>query len=178
MAKRLGKNQQATAVGQLIAGFKKHFPNGTDKVTLGPSASPTVDQLTSELQAFIGNRAAVVAAQANARAKVDAEQTQMASLLALISATVAFVRFTFGNSADVLADFGVAPIKTRTPMTAEEKAVAVAKRAATRKARGTTGPRAKKGVKGAVNATLVVTPAEAPAQQAAPPAQQPQPKQS
>ena len=177
MAKNTGKNKKASEVGQLISGIRKHYPDGSTKVPLGPDASPTVDELTSELQTLVTNRATVVAAQANARAKVDVEKSQMASLLALASAVVAFIRFTFGNSADVLADFGLAPRKVRTPMTAEEKAIAVAKRAATRKARGTKGSRQKKDVKGAVNATLVVTPAEAP-QQAAPPAQPQQPSKS
>ena len=43
-------------------------------------------------------------------------------------------------------------------MTAEKKAVAVAKRAATRAARGTLGKKKKKDVKGSVKAELVVTP--------------------
>jgi hypothetical protein len=44
-------------------------------------------------------------------------------------------------------------------LTAEQKAVAAAKREATRAARHTMGKNQKKAVKGAINATLVVTPA-------------------
>jgi len=72
------------------------------------------------------------------------------------------VKVTFGNQPDALADFGLAPPKARAPMTAEQKAVAAAKRKATRVARGTLGKKQKKAVKGAVTATLVVTPQAGP----------------
>ncbi len=62
----------------------------------------------------------------------------------------------------MLADFGLEPRKEPTPLTAEQKAAAAAKREATRKARGTSSAKAKKAIKGNVTATLVVTP-EAPA---------------
>ena len=68
------------------------------------------------------------------------------------------VRSTFGNSADVLADFGLAPFKVPVTKTAEEKAVAAAKRVATRKARGTMSSKQKKEIKGSITAKLVVTP--------------------
>lgn len=50
-------------------------------------------------------------------------------------------------------------VKARKPPTAEQKAAAAAKRKAARAARRTTGKNQKKAVKGAVNATLIVTPA-------------------
>lgn len=76
----------------------------------------------------------------------------------------------FGNSADVLADLGLASRKTRVPLTAEEKAVAVAKRNATRAARHTLGKNQKKDIKGAVKAALVVTPLAGSQPTASPPA--------
>ena len=73
----------------------------------------------------------------------------------------------FGTQADVLADFGLAPEKARTPLTVEQKAAAAAKREATRVARGTKGAKAKKGIKGAVTG-VVMTPVVA-AEPVAPP---------
>jgi len=160
-------NSKATAVGQLIAGTKKRFPSGTQQVQL-EGASMTITDVLNGLQSFLDNRSAVVAAQATAKAKVSVERAALPSLDALISAWVAYVRLAFGTQADALADFGLAPHKARTPMTAEEKAVAAAKRKATRAARGTKGPKAKSQIHGNVTATLVVTPADAANGQPAP----------
>ena len=161
-----GKNEKAVAVRQLITGTKARFPNGSQKLTFG-GADRTVDEVTGLLQSFVDNRTAVETAKAAASAKVDAERAQLASLLAFISEFVRFIRSTFGNSADALAAFGVAPLKERTPMTAETKAVAAAKRQATREARGITTKEVRKGITGNVTAKLVVTPA-APAPEPSP----------
>jgi hypothetical protein len=118
-----------------------------------------VDQATAKMQTFVDNRDAVETAQASATAKVAAEDAQAPSLLTFIAAFVIFVRLTFDNAADVLADFDIPPPKVRTPMTAEAKAIAAAKATATREARGTTSKKAKKNVKGNITAKLVVTPA-------------------
>jgi hypothetical protein len=154
---RNNKNGKAAAVTQLIAGAKKHFPNGSQEITF-QGASTTIDAVTTQLQAFVSNRAAVVAAQATAKTNLAAEKTQMPALDAIVSAFTAFVKVAFRSKVDALADFGIKPPKARTPMTAEQKAVAAAKRKATRAARGTTGPKAKKAVHGNITAELVVTP--------------------
>jgi hypothetical protein len=171
MPKNIAINSKAAAVTKLIAGAKKRFPNGTQTVTIGGQGF-TVDQLTTEMQSFVDNRAATVAAQAAAKAKVATERAQRPSLLAVIAAFVMFVRLTFGEQADALADFGLEPPKAPAPQTAEAKAVAAAKRLATREARGTTSAKAKKNIKGNVTAQLVVTPmvSSAAAANAVPPA--------
>jgi hypothetical protein len=153
-------------VTQLIAGTKKRFPNGSQKLTFG-GVDRTVDEITASLQSFVNNRTAVETAQADAKAKVDAERAQAPALLVLITEYVQFIRLTFGNQASALLDFGVPPPKTRAPLTAEQKAVAAAKRAATRQARGTTSKKAKRSIKGNVTAKLVVTPEGAPQQPSA-----------
>ncbi len=163
-----GKNSRATRVGQLIAGARKRFPNGKQQLIVG-GASTTVDDAVNELQSFIDHRAAVVAAQAIARAKVSAERSALPTLDAFINAFVQTVRFLFGTQPDALADFGLAPHKARAPMTAVQKAVATARRRATRTARGTKGPKARSEIHGDVTAQLVVTPA-APAPGTAAPA--------
>ena len=78
----------------------------------------------------------------------------------------------FGATSSKLADFGFSPKKV-TVLTPAQKAAAAAKRAATRKARGTLGPKAKLGITGATVSTTApataatpgappVTPATAP----------------
>ena len=155
---RESKNDKAVQVTNIIAGTKKHFPNGSQQLTID-GATITVDQATAKMQTFVDNRDAVETTQAAATVKVAAEQEQAPALLVIIAAFVAFVRFTFGNAADALGDFDIPPLKVRTPMTAEAKAIAAAKATATRQARGTTSKKAKKSVKGNVTAQLVVTPA-------------------
>jgi hypothetical protein len=78
----------------------------------------------------------------------------MPALRAFQRAYVAFLRVTYAGSLDVLADFGIHP-KTAAPLTVDAKAVAVAKRAATRAARHTMGSQQKKGVKGAVTGVAI-----------------------
>jgi hypothetical protein len=165
--KKIGKNSKATTVGKLIVGTQKHFPNGTQQVQL-EGALMTITGILNGLQSFLDNRSAVVAAQATAKAKVSVERAALPGLDALISAWTAYVRLAFGAQADVLADFGLAPHKAPAPMTAEEKAVAAAKRKATRAARGTKGPKAKSQIHGNATATLVVTPADGATGQPAP----------
>jgi len=121
--------------------------------------STTIDAVVNEFQTFVTNRGAIVAALTAVKNKVAAEDAGMTTVEALFTAFVAFVRQTFGASSAVLADFAIPTRKVPVAQTAEQKAVAAAKRKATREARGTTGPKAKKAIKGNVTASLVVTPA-------------------
>jgi hypothetical protein len=73
---------------------------------------------------------------------------------------VQFVKTTFSNSPDVLADFGLKAKKARTPLTVEQKVAAAAKNAATRSARGTKGAKQKLAITGGVTG-VVVTPVTA-----------------
>jgi hypothetical protein len=154
-----GKNSLAAQVKQLIVGTQKHYPTGSTVLQVG-GGSFTVTALTQLMQDFVNGREAVETAKAAVQAKIEAERAQAPSQTAVISAFVRIVRGTFGTSADALADFGLALPKARAPMTAETKAVAAVKRAATRAARGTIGKNKRKAIKGAVSATLVVTPSD------------------
>ena len=157
MSKGRGKSNQAARVKQLILGTKKHFPNGSETLQVG-GATFMVSALTQLMQDFVDQREAVEASKAATKAKIETERTRAPSQIATIVAFETIARGTFGNSADVLADFGLAPPKARAPQTAEAKAVAVAKRKATRAARHTMSKNQKKDIKGAVKAALVVTP--------------------
>jgi hypothetical protein len=154
-----GKGTRATRAGQLIAGAKKHFTNGTQVLTFaGTLANVTVDQAIAELQELIDNRSASVAARATAKDKVAAERAAMPTLVAFLNAFEALIRIMFANDTTSLADFGLTPRKQRAPKTAQQKAAAAAKAKATRQARGTKGPKAKKAIHGNVTTNLVVTP--------------------
>ncbi|HEY8039235.1 MAG TPA: hypothetical protein VIF15_05545 [Polyangiaceae bacterium] len=144
----------AGLAGTLIAGLEKHLANG--QLTFAGGMFTTA-QIVAELQELVDLRAAVNAARAATTTKVDAETAQAPALRAFMNALVQCVRVQFGTQADVLADFGIAPKKVATPLTVEQKAAAAAKRKATRAARGTKGPKARKGIHGAV-VGVVVTP--------------------
>ena len=152
------KNNQATLTAratQLVAGVQKHLASMTS-ITLSSTAY-TPAEITSDLQELVSLYAAAAAAKAAYQAKLAAVKAQAPNLLSLMAALVAYVKLTYANSPDVLADFGQPPKKVRTPLTTEQQAVANAKRASTRVARGTTGPKAKLAVKGTV-VGVTVTP--------------------
>jgi hypothetical protein len=135
------------------------------------SGTFTPAQVEAQLTLLSSLRASVQAAQAVVKAKLADETAQAPALRELMLAFIAFVRATFSNSPDVLADFGLAPKKARTPLTVEQKAAAAAKREATRKARGTMGKKQKLAVMGNVTGVVVtpiVTPAAASTAQPAP----------
>ena len=152
------KAAQTALATQLIAGVQKNLAN-VASVTLASTAY-TPAQITTALQTLVSLRAAVDSAKSVVKAKLGAEAAQAPALRKLMVALIAYVKLTYSESPDVLASFGVEPEKARTPLTTEQQAVAVAKRDATRKARGTTGSKAKKAVKGNV-VDLVVTPVTA-----------------
>jgi hypothetical protein len=66
------------------------------------------------------------------------------------------VKAALGANSDALGEFGIT-VKQRVPLTSEARVAAARKAAATRKARGTLSPKAKRAIHGAV------TPAETPA---------------
>ena len=94
----------------------------------------------------------------------------MASVGPVIQAYTHTLQETYGTDTETLADYGIEPRKSPTPLTTEQKSAAVAKAEATRKARGTTGKKAKLAIKGNVTG-VEVTPVTAPANAAAPAAQ-------
>jgi hypothetical protein len=153
--KTKGKGAQAALGAQLAAGAQKHFPAGTSLSVGGVML--TLAQIETTLTGIASLRNDVDTARAALSAKVAAETAQAPASNAFMSAFERIVRGSFGNQADVMADFGLEPDKPRTPLTVVQKAAAAAKREATRKARGTTGSKAKLAIKGNVTG-VVVTP--------------------
>jgi hypothetical protein len=156
-----GKNTEMTFATQLIAGAKKRLA-GVASVTL-ESTSYTPAQIEDALQAFIDLRAAADAARALLTAKLVVERDQAPAARRLMTAFVGHLRVAYGNSPDILADFGLQPRKVRAPLTTAQQADAIAKRRATRAARHTMGTAQKKKVKGTVTTIVAGTPSTAPA---------------
>jgi len=154
------KNTVIGLATQLVAGTKKHFSNVSSLSFGGGTFTPA--QVEASLQTLADLRSAVDAAKAATKAKLADEQAQAPSLRIQMDAYVTFVKASFGNSPDVLADFGLAPKKARTPLTVAQKAAAAAKRTATRAARHTMGKVQKKDVKGTITTIVGSTPSAAP----------------
>jgi hypothetical protein len=176
MSKTTGKEAQAIRVKQLITGIQQHFPDASVKLTVG-SVTYTVAELTALFQSFVDLRAATDAAKSAVKAKLLAEGFQTPPIRGAVSAFVAYLKASFGNSPDTLADFGLSSRKATAPLTTEQTATAVAKRKATREARHTMGSQQKKAVKGSVAVTITSTPL-APAQPIAAPSTQATPAPS
>jgi hypothetical protein len=147
-----GKGQVVAFAKQLIAGADKHLTGAAQVTFMG--SSYTAPQIAAKLQSLVTLRSDVDAAKATAKAKLAAETADMPALRTFMSALVAYVKVVYGNSPDVLADFGIHP-KARAPVSAEAKAAAAVKRKATRAARHTMGTQQKKGITGAVTGILV-----------------------
>jgi hypothetical protein len=150
------KTAFVTRAQQLLAGTKKHFAKTTTLTFASEAITPA--QIEASLQLLIDLRQDVDAAKAATRARINDEVSQAPPLLRRLMDFAAFVKVTFANSPDILADFGLKPNKARTPLTVEQRTMAVARTKATRAARHTMGTKQKKAVKG-----TVTTPAPAPA---------------
>ena len=148
-----------TQVQALIAGIQKQFPNGS--FTFGNTAYTTAT-LTQAFQSLANAYSDLNAAHARVKDAGLTLTTMQTQVGPLVRNCKHFIQSAFGTSPQTLADFGMQPTKARTPLTVEQKVVAVAKLRATRKARGTTSPKQKLAVKGNVT-SVVITPVTQPA---------------
>jgi hypothetical protein len=122
----------------LIAGTQKHLANET---LAFDGATYTAAALVQLLQKLVDAIAAADAARARWKDALKELKDARATIVPVLGAFHSFVVNRFGNAPSTLEDFGIAPRKVRTPLTAEQKAAAVAKRKATREARHTVGPK-------------------------------------
>ena len=153
--KKPTKTTKAALAEKLAEGAAKHFPSGIQLPIEG--ATLTIPQIQSKLTGFAVLRSDVEAARSNLQSKLAVEAAQAPDMDAFISAFVAIVKGSFGGQPDVLTDFGLPAPKPRAQLTVSQKAAAVAKRTATREARGTKGNKAKQAIHGDVTG-VVVTP--------------------
>jgi hypothetical protein len=154
---KVSKAAEVTQATQLIAGVNKTLATTPSFTVAGTVYTPA--QVTTDLQQIVTLITDVDTAKSVVQAKLAVENAQLPALRVVMAALVAYVKLTWGNSPDVLATFGLKPKKAATKPTTMEKVVAVAKRASTRKARGTTSKKAKMAIQGNV-ADVVVTPIE------------------
>jgi hypothetical protein len=141
-------------VDDLIVGTGKHAPGGS--LTLG-NASFTAASLGQGLKTVSDAIAAADAAKASWQDALEKWNAVRSAWLPVIRDYTAWVKVTYRSAPSMLADFGVAPPKVRTPLTTEQQAAAVAKGKATRLARHTMGKVQKKKVKGTVATTAQAT---------------------
>ncbi len=151
---------------QVIAGIQKHLQTASSLPLAGATFTPA--DLVKLVQSRIDLAGTVASNAATWHASLEAEKALNTRLLPILRGLRQYVLNAFGAASPVLADFGFAAPKeaTKTP---EQKAAAAAKAKATRAARHTMGKNQKKGVKGSVDAKLVVAPAAASPPAAAPP---------
>jgi hypothetical protein len=164
MNTNITKKSLQQRVDDLVAGTGKHPPNGS--LTLG-NASYTAQSLVQGLKTLSDAIAAADAARATWQEALGKMTETRANVLPVVRDYIAWVKVTYRSAPTLLADFGVAPPKARTPLTVEQQAAAVAKREATRAARHTMGKVQKKKVKGTTVAANTA-PAPAPAASTAP----------
>jgi hypothetical protein len=167
-----GKNTRMASDEKLIEGTNKHPSKG--EILDGRTYS--VKELVSILQERVNVSAEVVAARAEWRAKVRAERDKLKETDKLVSAYRQTILLRYASWNHILADFGLAPRKTRRELTAVEKLERVARAKSTRDARHTVGSRQKARIHGTTDVSVVVTTgATAPSPAPVPPAPVPTP---
>jgi hypothetical protein len=144
------RKSKATTVVSLQkwnSGIAKHFAGQTLPINGGPF---TDVELEAGFTAFIAQLLAADAAKAAWQQLVAAvNSAQTSEIGPRTEALRSYVVALFGKSNPVLLDFGITPAKKTEP-SAEVKAEAVTKRAATRDARKTMGKNQKKDIHGTV----------------------------
>jgi hypothetical protein len=154
------KDQQATTAATMASGIRKHF---TSLPTMYIDGTPTPPaEAATKLDSLAQLRFDVDHAKAEYEAALDKANAHEAETTAYVAGVRAFVRSAVGNDPAVLIDFGIPPLKPKTPQTVDAKAAAIAKRESTRKARGTMGSRQRAEIHGDVTG-VEITPVESPA---------------
>jgi hypothetical protein len=142
-----GKGELVSRVAKLLEGLDQFAADPTPIAALGKTY--TRAQMRAKLQDIIDLRQRVADAKGALRQALAVEEAQMPDLLAHAGAFRAHVKTAYSTDPVALAAHGIVP-KVREAPSAETTLAAVAKRAATRKARHTMGPRQKARVTGDV----------------------------
>jgi hypothetical protein len=138
---RVTKAMLQERIRRLVAGTKKHAADGS--LILG-STTYTTRALVEVLESLGDALDSVDGAKARWQDALEHANDLRATVGPVIRGYQAWVAVTHGGTPSTLADYGVTPPKERTPLTAEQLAIAVAKRNATRAARHTMGKRQRK----------------------------------
>jgi hypothetical protein len=133
---------------QVIDGIRKRLQGATLLHVAGKPYSPAALEARIQERVAATNRIATARAQwVDATAAYDAIDPEVHLVVRDLKNVVIGM---FGEDAPAMADFGFAPRRKGT-LTAEQKAQAIERRTATRKARRTVGPKAKLAIKGVVD---------------------------
>ena len=141
---------------KLANGLGKHG-SAIPTILIGGTPQAVTDIVTT-LQARINTANAVLTSRATWQNAVVTDRAERTKTKAYVSGLKQALLVAFAGQVDVLADFGLTSRKPRV-VTPDAKVAAAAKAKATRAARHTMGKNQKKGIKGNVTASLVVTPA-------------------
>jgi hypothetical protein len=146
------RNSRQAQLQKIISGITKWYPNASLKLA---GASYTSQDLERRIQEELDRMTAADTAKSAYLAEVDLERTTRANLNPILRMLKSYVVSQFGDSqsaGNALGDFGYPPRKVVEPKV-KVKALAQDKSEATRKARGTKGPKQKAGIKGNVPET-------------------------
>jgi hypothetical protein len=146
---RIGKEQD------IINGIQKHLGNKGTLVVNGEKHS--VPEIVAIVEGRVNATAKVAASRDVLSKDVAAERETLALSDAFMADLRQAILVAFGTTSEALVEFGIAAPKKRRALTAMEKVQRTAKANATRKLRGTMGPRKRSTIKAAGKATVTVT---------------------
>lgn len=146
------KTTTVAAFTMLIAGIQKYFANVPSLTIASKTYTPAA--CVAILQALVAASQAAAPLKAQWLSAVEADRQAQANNKQFVLALKQSILAMF-TTASTLADFGLSPRKATDP-TPATKVIAVAKRAATRRARNTKGSNQKLEVVGQVPATLAI----------------------
>jgi hypothetical protein len=144
------KGDVQASAQKIQQGVKKHLAKMKSITFGGQSYKPS--DITTALQSVIDTATDADTKKAAYHAAVETQNKAAATAQPLMLGVSSYVYLTYGNSNEVLADFGLSPRKKRAP-TVKTKAGAIVKAAATREARGTKGKRQKEEIVATAPAT-------------------------
>jgi hypothetical protein len=159
MSQLLKKSTRMARDQKLIEGTNAHL-KGVSLVVANKTV--TAAEAVATLQARIDATNAVSTARAALQNLLEAERKELADTKQFVLELLHAVKIRFSGAADVLADFGISPPKTRKVPSPEKKALAVKRGQATRAARHTLGPKQKLAIKGVVHDTATEAQVQAP----------------
>ena len=146
------------ALTLLKSGVDSQIPSKTS-LLIGGQAT-TQSALSSELASDVALFQAAIDARTKLDAAVTARKVAVPTVKQRYAQIVKAIEGLFAPGSPVLAQFGIHPRKSPTPLTAEQKAVKAEKAKLTRKARGTLGRKQKQAIQTVGTPTVTITPKE------------------
>ncbi|MHB1847179.1 MAG: hypothetical protein ACYCWW_20335 [Deltaproteobacteria bacterium] len=124
---------------EMIHGWQTTMPSGSTNAVIG-GKSYTAAQVIALFQGVVDGFQGVRDAQAAAHRALIAREASQAEWKTFYEDTVVYLKQTLGRKSPLLADFGIVQKVPKKP-SAETRAIAKVRKAATRKVRGTIGPK-------------------------------------